>query len=475
MQVIPVILSGGSGTRLWPLSRKYYPKQLHKLTGSDFTLLQETAMRLRHLAAPIVVCNEDHRFMVADQLLSIGIKPTALILEPEAKNTAPAIALAALKALDTDTNAVIAVFPADHVIHDQSAFEKALGTAIKEAEKSDALVTFGVVPTHAETGYGYIEATSTSTSSKTSSPRKVKRFIEKPNQDDAEQYVSSPDFHWNSGMFVFKANAYIKALTEYAPIIANCCKSAFSESVVDLDFIRIGENAFKQCPSNSIDYAVLEKSKNVYVVPLDAGWSDIGSWTALWEILPKDENQCATIGDVIKIDSQNALIHSDNKDKLIVAIGVQDIIVADTPNALLIAHKDKVQNVKQAVEQIAHSDRNEHLFHREVHRPWGSYDRIDCGDRYQVKRITVKPGASLSLQMHHHRAEHWVVVTGTARVQVGDNESILSENESVYIPLGVIHRLTNPGKVALELIEVQSGSYLGEDDIVRLDDAFGRM
>ncbi|WP_237134307.1 mannose-1-phosphate guanylyltransferase/mannose-6-phosphate isomerase [Pseudohongiella sp. O18] len=474
MQVIPVILSGGSGTRLWPLSRKHYPKQFHRLTGGKNSLLQETALRVQHLLPPIIVCNEDHRFMLAEQLQSIGIKPAAIILEPEPKNTAPAIALAALKAQNINPDATLAVFPADHVIRDQDAFQLALDIAASAAESAETLITFGIVPTHAETGYGYIEMAENNQPTSVDRIAKVKQFIEKPKQPAAEKYLQSGRYLWNSGMFVFKASTYLNALNEHRPEILNSCKSAYEKSKEDLDFIRVDADAFAQSPADSIDYAVMEKSRNVSVVPLAAGWSDIGSWRAIWEILEKDQASTASVGDVISIKSSNTLLHNDNKDKLLVAIGVDDLIVVDTPNSLLVAHKDHVQQVKQAVDQIANGDRNEHLFHREVHRPWGSYDCIDCGDRYQVKRIKVKPGASLSLQMHHHRAEHWVVVSGTAQVRVGEKDSILSENESIYIPLGEVHRLTNPGKVLLELIEVQSGSYLGEDDIVRLDDAFGR-
>ena len=473
MQVIPVILSGGSGTRLWPLSRKHYPKQFHKLTGTEYTLIQETALRVQTLAPPIVVCNEDHRFMLAEQLHSIGIKPAAILLEPEAKNTAPAIALAALKAIDIDPDAVIAVFPADHVIRDQAAFEKTLTLAIEAASKTNDLITFGIVPTHIETGYGYIECGNTAPTL-SPAPIEVKRFTEKPDKTTAESYLTSGKHLWNSGMFVFKANTYLTVLEESQPTILDACKAAFSQAKADLDFVRIDAEAFSHCPSDSIDYAVMEKSSQVRVVPLDAGWSDIGGWRAIWEILEKDASNTASIGDVININTQNTLVHNDNKNKLVVTIGLDDLVVVDTKNALLVAHKDQVQEVKQAVEEIANCERQEHLYHREVHRPWGSYDSIDNGHRYQVKRITVKPGASLSLQMHHHRAEHWVVVSGTAVVQVGEKETLLTENQSVYIPIGETHRLTNPGKVTLELIEVQSGSYLGEDDIVRFEDTFGR-
>lgn len=467
-KLIPVILSGGSGTRLWPVSRKHYPKQFHQLTGSTLSLLQETAERVRHLAAPIVVCNEDHRFMMAEQLLNIEIEAKAIILEPAARNTAPAIALAAFHALADCPEAMMVVLPADHVIKNQAVFMAALETAVQAAEDA-ALVTFGIVPSKPETGYGYIQA-----KEKSGEIRGVSRFVEKPDLSTAESYLASGDYFWNSGMFVFKARAYLEALQQFCPQIYSICESCANGAVKDLDFIRIDKTEFSECPSDSIDYAIMEKAGNVKMVPLDADWNDVGSWSSLWETLPKDEQNNALIGDIISIDTRNTLVHSLDKDKLIVTIGLDDITIVETKNALLVAKRDKAQDVKAVVEQLSADDRQEHLFHREVHRPWGSYDSIQNGERFQVKRICVKPGASLSLQMHHHRAEHWVVVSGTAIVRVGDTESLLTENQSVYIPIGAKHRLTNPGKLPLELIEVQSGSYLGEDDIVRFEDVFGR-
>lgn len=464
--MIPVILSGGAGTRLWPLSRKHYPKQLHRLTGSDYTLLQETALRVGGLQAPIIVCNEDHRFMVAEQLHSAGITPAAILLEPAARNTAPAIALAALQALRTDPEATLAVLPADHAIADTQALLRALEVA-GEAAADDSLVTFGVVPTHPETGYGYLQS-----QEKSGDVRRVSRFVEKPDRPTAEQYLAAGDHFWNSGMFVFRARAYLDALGRHQPKMAEVCREAFENASTDLDFIRISKAHFSPCPSDSIDYAVMERAEQVRMVPLDAGWSDVGGWHSLWAISEKDENGNVAIGDVMPLDTRNTLIHG--REKLVVTLGMEDTVIVDTSDALLVARRDRVQDVKKVVEKIRALGREEHLNHREVHRPWGSYDSIGHGERYQVKCITVKPGASLSLQMHHHRAEHWVVVSGTAIVQIGEREQMLTENESVYIPIGEKHRLTNPGKLPLELIEVQSGSYLGEDDIVRFEDKFGR-
>lgn len=469
MSVIPVVLSGGSGTRLWPLSRKQYPKQLLNLTGGAYTMLQETVNRVQQFDNPIIVCNEDHRFMVAEQCHSIGIKPLAIMLEPIARNTAPAIALAALEAQKLDPEAIIAIFPADHVIDNQQAFEQSLNIAI-EAAKDNKLVTFGIVADKPETGYGYIKSDKATESD--SSFYEVESFVEKPDLATAQQYIESGEYYWNSGMFVFKASVYIQALEKANPQIITFCKEAIEKAQNDLDFIRIDKASFKKCPDDSIDYAVMERADNVVVVPMDAGWSDLGSWSSLWEISDKDADDNAYIGDVISLHSKNNLVHS--KDKLVATIGLENIVIVETKDALLVSHKDYVQDVKTVVEQLNNHQRNEHVLHREVQRPWGCYDSIDNGERYQVKRITVKPGASLSLQMHHHRAEHWVVVSGTALVQLGDKEQLLTENQSVYIPIGETHRLTNPGQLSLELIEVQSGSYLGEDDIVRFDDVYKR-
>ncbi|MBL4941076.1 MAG: mannose-1-phosphate guanylyltransferase/mannose-6-phosphate isomerase [Colwellia sp.] len=472
MPVIPVILSGGSGTRLWPLSRKQYPKQFFNLTNGEYTMLQETILRTQHLQKPIVVCNEDHRFMVAEQCHAINIKPLAIMLEPIGRNTAPAIALAAIEAQKQDPDAIIAVFPADHVIENQQAFEQSLSVAI-EAAKQDKLVTFGIVADKPETGYGYIKAVDEASTIKNSNYFNVEKFVEKPDLQTAQQYIESGDYYWNSGMFVFKASVYLKALEQVSPESIKYCKEAINKAQSDLDFIRIEKESFERCPDDSIDYAVMENASNVVVVPMDAQWSDLGSWTSLWDIANKDQNQNSHVGDVIAIDSKNTLVHSQNR--LVATIGLEDIIIVDTSDALLVAHKSKIQDVKTIVNELKIKNRSEHLQHKEVHRPWGKYDSVDKGARYQVKRITVKPGASLSLQMHHHRAEHWIVVSGTATVQIGEEEQLLTENQSVYIPIGETHRLTNPGILPLELIEVQSGSYLGEDDIVRFEDVYKRV
>lgn len=465
--VIPVILSGGSGTRLWPVSRKAYPKQLLPLTGGKHSMLQETLLRVKDYAEPVVVANEDHRFLVAEQLHQLKTKAD-IILEPAGRNTAPAIALAALAAMGKDPEAIMVVLPADHRIEKPAVFERALKTAIRAAEQ-DQLVTFGIVPTHPETGYGYVRV------KKTSKPIKafpVEQFVEKPDLATAKRYLKSGKYYWNSGMFVFRASVFLAELGKRRPAILKQCAQAFSLAKNDLDFIRIDKAAFLKSPEDSIDYAVMEKTSNAVMVPLDAGWSDLGSWSSVWDVMKKDKHDNVVVGDVLLDDCRNSLFFAENH--LIAAIGVEDLVVVDTSDALLIARKDRVQDVKKIVDNIKASKRAEHLIHRRVYRPWGSYEGIGEGKRYQVKRIIVKPGASLSLQMHYKRAEHWVVVVGTAQVQRGDQQITLKENESIYIPLGEKHRLSNPGKEPLELIEVQSGAYLGEDDIVRFEDHYGR-
>ncbi len=463
--IYPVILSGGSGSRLWPKSRKAYPKQLHKLYG-DYTMLQHTYNRVSDFNAPIVVCNEAQRFMVADQLSAVCDEQPTIVLEPVGRNTAPAIAIAAMQALKQDENAILVVLPADHQIQHQNAFTSSLELAVAAA-KSGKLAAFGVVPTQPETGYGYINADS---SSPNGAP--IKKFVEKPDKETAETYLAQGDFFWNSGMFVFEAKAFLNELNKFESEMVAACQQALSCAKNDLDFVRLEEESFSKCKDISIDYAVMEKTDASWCVPLDCGWSDLGSWQSLWENSEKDQDENASFGDVLLFDCKNSLFHSERK--LIAGVGLEGIAVIDTDDATLVVNLKQTQDVKKVVDLLKSEGRSEFELHREVHRPWGSYDSIDNGERFQVKRIEVKPGASLSLQMHHHRAEHWVVVSGTAVVQRGGDEILLSENQSVYIPLGDKHRLTNPGKVPLQLIEVQSGSYLGEDDIVRFEDKFGR-
>ncbi len=463
--VIPVILSGGSGSRLWPKSRKAYPKQLHRLYG-DYTMLQHTYNRVSHLGAPLVVCNDAQRFMVADQLSEVCEDKPTIMLEPVGRNTAPAIAVAALQGLKQDESAVLVVLPADHQIKNDNAFKASLNEAVEQA-KSGKLVAFGIVPTHAETGYGYINSAAQSATG-----AKIDRFVEKPDQKTAEQYLSSGDYLWNSGMFVFSARAYVDELNKFEPDLINTCTESLENAQHDLDFIRLDEKAFAESKDISIDYAVMENTEQAWCVPLDCDWSDLGSWQSIWETSEKDQKGNVLEGDTYSLNCENTLLQSERK--LIAGIGLKDTAVIESDDAILVVNLNQTQDVKKVVDWLKENDRSEFTFHREVHRPWGCYDSIDHGERFQVKRIEVKPGASLSLQMHHHRAEHWIVVTGTALVQKGEEEILLTENQSIYIPLGEKHRLTNPGKVPLQLVEVQSGSYLGEDDIVRFDDKFGR-
>lgn len=464
--VVPVILSGGSGTRLWPRSRKHYPKQLLRLLGQH-TMIQETALRVDHLGAPVIVCNEEHRFLVAEQLLELGIKPAAIILEPVARNTAPAIALAALAAYEKDPKSILVVLPADHLIKDVSSFRTRLETAIELAE-TGKLVTFGIRPERAETGYGYIKAERKSSDK----ALEIQQFVEKPDIATAVDYFVSGKYYWNSGMFVFRADVYLSELEVHQAEILKYARAAFENASQDLDFTRVDQESFAQCPEDSIDYAIMEKTGNAVLVPYDTDWSDLGSWQAIWEETEKDSDENVILGDVIAEDCSGSLFHAENH--LIAAIGVEDMVIIDTKDALLIAKKDRVQDIKKIVDRLKTLERGEYLLHREVFRPWGSYDSIDAGEGYQVKRITVKPGKSLSLQYHHKRSEHWVVVKGEALVQIGDDEQLVGENQAAYIPKGVKHRLTNPGDTPIHLIEVQSGSYLGEDDIVRLEDKYGR-
>jgi mannose-1-phosphate guanylyltransferase/mannose-6-phosphate isomerase len=466
--IFPVILSGGAGTRLWPLSREMYPKQLLALT-SGLTMLQETVNRLAGVAGardPIVVCNEAHRFTVAEQVLALGKVSTAILLEPAGRNTAPAVALAALKAQELDAEAIIVVAPADHVIRDARAFQQAADVAVLEAAQGK-LVTFGIVAHAPETGYGYIRR-----GGGDGPTYPVAQFIEKPALDVARQFVDSGDYYWNSGMFVFKASRYLSELGEFAPDILEASTAAYRAARADLDFVRIDKTAFERCRGDSIDYAVMEKTHDAVVLPLDAGWSDVGSWSSLFDALPSDEQGNVLQGDVLVFDTHDCYVHSTSR--LVTAVGMDDHIIVETKDAILVAPKDRVQDVKELVSQLRKSGRSESAWHREVYRPWGSYDSLDHGDRFQVKRLTLKPGGMLSLQMHHHRAEHWIVVQGTARVTCGEKTFLLSENESTYVPVGATHRIENPGKVALHIVEVRSGSYMGEDDIVRFEDHYGR-
>lgn len=466
--IIPVILSGGSGTRLWPLSRELYPKQFLPL-ASEQTMLQSTLTRLNclpGLAPPIIVCNEQHRFLVAEQLRVIHIQPRGILLEPVARNTAPAVAVAALHAISDGSDPLLLILPSDHFISDATALCRAI-TDVKDAASNGKLATFGIVPTTPETGYGYIKAASVG-----SGVVPVSRFVEKPDLYTAKAYVESGDYYWNSGMFLLKASNYLQNLKIFSPDIYDSSFKAFNASTRDSDFIRLDPEHFAACRSDSIDYAVMEKAEDVVVIPLDAGWSDVGSWSALWELGCKDAYGNVSHGDVTLVDTSNCYLHTESR--LLAAIGVKNLVVVETSDAILVAHRERVQDVKEIVNQLKNGDRVETILHRKVHRPWGSYEGIDVEDRFQVKRITVNPGASLSLQLHHHRAEHWIVVKGTAQITCGDKEFILTENQSTYIPLGIPHRLVNPGKIPLELIEIQSGSYLGEDDIVRFEDNYGR-
>ena len=470
--LMPVILSGGAGTRLWPLSRELYPKQLLALTG-DRTMIQQTALRLEGLAAgaPVVVCNDAHRFLVAEQLRQLGIEPQAIVLEPMGRNTAPAIALAALAALKAAgagaaAEPLLLVLPADHVIRDVPAFHKAVHAA-RSAAQQGQLVTFGIVPTSPETGYGYIHR-----GTAIGPVYRIARFVEKPAAAVAKGFVASGDYYWNSGMFLFGARRYLEELGRWAPAIASACAEAFAAAKSDLDFTRVDTRPFEACPADSIDYAVMEKTSEAVVVPLAAGWSDVGSWAALHEASDPDAHGNVSRGDVICEDSEGCYLYSESR--LVSAVGLKDHVVVETKDAVLVAPRNRVQDVKKLVFRLKEQGRYEHSLHREVFRPWGSYDSIENGPRFQVKRLNVKPGAVLSLQLHHHRAEHWIVVSGTARITRGDEVFLLEENQSTYIPIGVRHRIENPGKIPLHIIEVQSGSYLGEDDIVRLEDNYGR-
>ncbi len=475
--LIPVVLSGGSGSRLWPLSRALRPKQFLSITDKA-TLFQLTLQRLQGIQGegvamrPIVVANNDHRFLAGEQCREVGVTPLAILLEPVARNTAPAIAAAAFAALalagDAGDDPVLLVLPSDHVFSDVPAFHRAVRVGLEAAE-AGALVTFGIVPTHAETGYGYVQAREPLDASRAVP---VSRFVEKPDLPTAQAYVDDGSYTWNSGMFMFKASVFLQELAHADADMHQACQAAWEQAQKDLEFVRLDKAAFASSPSNSVDYAVMEKTQHAVVVPLDAGWNDVGAWSAVWHVLPQDAQGNAQRGDVMLEGTTGSYVHAESR--LVALIGVKDLVVVETSDAVLVVHKDKTQDVKKVVDQLKANKRPETEQHREVFRPWGSYDSVDQGGRFQVKRIKVNPGAKLSLQMHHHRAEHWVVVTGTAKVRLGDEYRLVTENESVYIPVGTVHSLENPGKVPLHLIEVQSGSYLGEDDIVRMEDLYGR-
>lgn len=470
--IYPVILSGGSGSRLWPMSRAGYPKQFLQLTSKN-TMFQDTVLRVsssEDFGAPLMVCNEEHRFIVADQLRTIDVTPQKILLEPLGRNTAPAVAVAALTLLKNQDDGLMLVLPADHVILDQPAFLAAVEVA-KQAAQAGKLVTFGIDPDKPETGYGYIQKGQPL--QKCSGAFELSRFVEKPDEETAQSYLESGEYYWNSGIFLLSARQYIDELRTHQPEMVTACEQALEKAEEDLYFSRLNADAFAACPADSIDYAVMEKTSQAAVVPVNIGWSDLGAWSSLWDINAKDEDGNASLGDVLLHNTRNSYVHSEHA--LVATTGVDDLIIVATDDAVMVAHRNQAQDVKKLVDQLKADGRYEHNIHTTVHRPWGHYRGIDLGDRYQVKRITVKPGERLSLQMHHHRAEHWIVVKGTAKVTNGEKSFLLRENESTYIPMGEVHRLENPGKIDLELIEVQSGGYLGEDDIVRFEDGYGRM
>ena len=464
MSICPVILSGGSGTRLWPLSREHYPKQLLSLFGGK-SLLQETACRLsglENVQPPLIICNEEHRFLIAEQLRQAEMPPQKIILEPVGKNTAPALTLAALYYQSAGADEPMLVMPADHVIQNNELFCNAVKSASLLSEKG-RIVTFGIKPTAPEIGYGYIRK---------GDGHDVRAFVEKPDNETARRYLESGEYYWNSGIFMLKPTVWLAEIRKFHPNIVQACERAFREAIQDDDFLRIDQDAFAQSPSESIDYAVMEKTKHAAVLPLDIGWSDIGAWSSFWEISEQDPQGNVIQGDVYVYETRNSLLVSQHR--FVASVGLENIVIIETPDAVLVLNKNHAQNVKEIVNRLKSEKREEYKSHRRVYRPWGYYESVDNGQRFQVKRISVKPGAALSLQMHHHRAEHWVVVKGTAKVTRGEDVFTITENESTFIPLGVKHRLENPGTIPLEIIEVQSGSYLGEDDIVRFEDLYKR-
>ncbi|WP_336367019.1 mannose-1-phosphate guanylyltransferase/mannose-6-phosphate isomerase [Marinobacter sp. C2H3] len=468
--ILPVLLAGGNGSRLWPLSRTLMPKQFIRLTGAQ-TMLQQTLSRSAALdaRAPVVVCNEEHRFIVAEQARQHKLSLDRIMLEPFGRNTAPAIALVALQQRARQEDPLLLVLPSDHLIDDTDRFVALINQGAEIAEAGH-LVTFGIVPTGPETGFGYIDAGQPLTANETAFT--VNRFVEKPDQARAEQFLAAGNFYWNSGMFIFRASAYLDELKASRPDIFDACEKAAAEIKQDADFERVPAGLFQHCPDESIDYAVMETTERAAVVPFDAGWNDLGSWSALWAVEEKDADGNVSVGDVVAHGTRNSYVRAESR--LVAAVGMDNVVIVETKDAVLVAHKDNVQDVKKVVQAIKGCDRNEHHAHVRVYRPWGDYESIDEGHRFQVKRITVKPGEKLSLQMHYHRAEHWIVVKGTAIVECNGEEKLLTENQSTFIPIGATHRLTNPGKVPLELVEVQSGAYVGEDDIVRFEDTYGR-
>ncbi|MBO8230559.1 mannose-1-phosphate guanylyltransferase/mannose-6-phosphate isomerase [Prochlorococcus marinus str. MU1404] len=473
--IIPVILCGGSGTRLWPLSRKSFPKQFLSLSSnSNKSLLQLTQERIKNIKGiqqPILICNEEHRFLVAEQMREIDINPMSILLEPFGRNTCPAITLAALKAIEVTENPILLILSSDHIIEDDEKFKQVIEAGLNYVEK-DKLVTFGIVPTSPETGYGYIKSTESKTDL-IAIGSKIESFVEKPNLEKAKEFIKDKRYTWNSGMFLFKAETIIKEIKHYSPEIFNHCSNALKDELFDLDFQRLNKEDFSKCPNISIDFAVMEKTNLGVVLPLNAGWNDIGSWDSVWEISKKDKYENVIEGNVLAKDTRNSYLRSDKR--LLAAIGIEDIIVVETSDAILVASKSKSQEVKEIVAKLKDQKIPEGQEHKKIYRPWGFYESIVEDSRWKVKLINVIPGEKLSLQLHHHRSEHWIVVKGTAKVEVDKSEMILNENQSTYIPLGSKHRLSNPGEVPLLLIEVQSGSYLGEDDIERFEDSYGRI